>query len=95
MIAFGEEFLFRGYLQNRLIAWRGQLQGLVLTALIFSYSHIVHRMLVEELTFPDAFLASTALLPVGLLMGFVMLRTGNLVTVVLFHTFVNFVNTLK
>ena len=42
----------------------------------------------------DAIAATSALLPVSLLMGFVMLRVGNVVAPGLFHTFANWANTL-
>jgi len=45
--------------------------------------------------FLEAFADSAALIPVSLLMGFIMLRTRNLIASGLFHTFANWVNQLK
>ena len=93
-VGFGEEFLFRGYLQNRLIAWLGTWQGWGLASVIMAFVHLPHRWLIEGMSLSGAVASSAALLPVSLLMGFVMLQTGNLVAPGLFHTFANWVNRL-
>jgi len=53
--------------------------------------HLPHRMLIGGMSFPDALAATLALIPVSLLMGFVMLRAGSVVSSGLFHTFANWV----
>jgi len=94
-VGFGEEFLFRGYLQTRLIAWLGNWQGWVLASVIMAMVHLPHRALIEGQDRADALIASASLLPVSLLMGYVMKATGNVVASGLFHTFANWVNELK
>jgi membrane protease YdiL (CAAX protease family) len=94
-VGFGEEFLFRGYLQTRLVAWLGAWQGWVLASVSMALVHYPHRWLIEGQSAGAAAVSSLALVPVSLLMGFVMLRTGNIVAPGLFHTFANWVNTLR
>ena len=94
-VGFEEEFLYRGYLQTRLVAWLGKPRGWVLASVIMAYVHIINLLWIRGECISKAFLASTALIPVSLLMGFIMLRTGNLVAPGLFHTFANWVTTLR
>lgn len=94
-IAFGEEFLFRGFLQTRLVCRCGNVKGWLITAVIFAYGHLPYNMFINGTSFLDAVLASTTLIPIGLLMGFVMLRTRNLVAPLMFHIFVNWVTVFK
>jgi membrane protease YdiL (CAAX protease family) len=94
-VGFGEEFLFRGYLQSRLLAWLGKWRGWLLASAVMAAVHFPHRVLIEGLGVGDALGATIGLLPVSLLMGFVMLCTRNIVAPGLFHTFSNWVNTLR
>lgn len=94
-IAFGEEFLFRGFLQTRLVCRCGNAKGWLITAVIFAYGHLPYNMFINGTSFLDAVLASTTLIPIGLLMGFVMLRTRNLIAPLVFHIFVNWVTVFK
>lgn len=91
-VGFGEEILFRGYLQNRLVAWLGHYQGWILTSVVFSLVHVPQRVVAQGMSIPHALVSSLVLIPVGLLMGFVMLRTGSVVPGSLFHTFVNWMS---
>jgi len=95
LVGFQEEFLFRGYLQTRLIAWLGKWQGWVLASVIMAMVHLPHRLLIEGKPFGSAIVASASLVPVSALMGFIMLQTGNLVAPGMFHTFANLVSTLN
>lgn len=88
-VGFEEEFLFRGYLQNRLVAVMGRWRGWVCASVIFALWHFPRRLLIDGMSLGTAAAASLALIPAGLLLGFVMLRTGNLVAPALFHTFIN------
>lgn len=84
-VGFGEEFFFRGYLQTRLIAWLGKLPGWVLTSVIMGCFHIINGLLIKGMSFPQAIAFSITFIPVSLLMGFVMLRTQNLLAPGLLH----------
>jgi membrane protease YdiL (CAAX protease family) len=94
LVGFGEEFVFRGYLQTRLVAWLGRWQGWVVTSVLMALSHLVQRMAVVGMSPLDALVSSASLVPVSLLMGYVMLRTENVVAPGLFHTFADWVNML-
>jgi len=93
-VGFGEEFAFRGYLQTRLVAWLGRWQGWVVASLLMALGHVVQRITMVGLSPLDAALSSLSLMPLSLLLGYVMLRTGNVVAPGLFHTFANWLNTL-
>lgn len=88
-VGFSEEIFFRGYLQSRLVAWLGQFQGWVLASIVMALFHIPQRILAAGLDFPHALASSLGLVSISLLMGFVMLRTGNVVAGGLFHTFLD------
>lgn len=94
VIGFGEEFAYRGYLQTRLMAWLGRWQGWVLTSVLMALVHIPQRMTMQGTSLLEALLSSAALIPISLFLGFVMLRTGNIVAPGLVHTFANWVGTL-
>lgn len=86
-VGFGEEFLFRGYLQTRLVAWRGVLQGWILASVMMALVHLPGRLFVHNVPASEALGSCLSLIPVSLLMGFIMLRTGNIITPALFHLF--------
>jgi len=90
-VGFGEEILYRGYFQSRLIAWLGHNRGWIIASVIMALVHIPQRVVAERMSIPHAIVASLELIPVSLLMGYVMLRTGNVVSGGLFHTFCNWV----
>lgn len=94
IVGFGEEFAFRGYLQTRMVAWLGRWQGWIITSILMALAHIVQRITMQDLHLTEAVISSVSLIPISLLMGYVMLRTENVVASGLFHTFANWVNTL-
>jgi len=63
----GEELFFRGYVQSRLVARWGPAAGLVISSLLFAAAHmdVMHAL---------------AILPVGLVLGYIALRTGSIWT---------------
>lgn len=93
LVGFGEEFLFRGYLQTRLVAWLGHYQGWILTSVAMALGHVPARVFIQGSDFPHALTSSLGLIPVSLLMGFIMLRTGSIIPSGIFHTFLGWVNT--
>jgi membrane protease YdiL (CAAX protease family) len=94
IVGFGEEFAFRGYLQTRLMAWLGRWQGWVVTSVLMALAHVVQRITMVGLLPLEAVLSSASLIPISLLLGYMMLRTENVVAPGLFHTFANWVGTL-
>jgi len=87
IVGFGEEFLFRGYLQSRIVAWLGQIRGLGLASAIMALAHIPNRILGLGMDLPHALASSAGLVAISLLCGFVMLRTGSVVAPAIFHAF--------
>jgi membrane protease YdiL (CAAX protease family) len=94
IVGFCEEFVFRGYLQTRMIAWLGRWQGWIVTSVLMALAHIVQRVTMMEMLSLEALVSSVILIPISLLMGYVMFRTQNVIAPGLFHTFANWVNTL-
>jgi membrane protease YdiL (CAAX protease family) len=71
----GEEMLFRGVFQSSLVAWLGIGWGLVVASLLFGLLHPISM----------PYIAVTAV--VGLYLGAAFLLTGNLLTVIVTHSF--------
>jgi membrane protease YdiL (CAAX protease family) len=94
VVSFAEEFVFRGYLQSRLIAWLGRWQGWVIASILMALIHIGNYMMRPDVSLLNALISTTETLPFSLFMGYVMLRTENLIAPVLAHTFLNWVGTL-
>jgi len=90
-VGFGEEFLFRGYLQTRLVLWLGTWKGWLAASVTMALVHWPHRWLLLNMTAGAAQGATLSLVPVSLLMGCIMLRTRNILAPALFHTFANWV----
>jgi len=88
-VGFGEEFLFRGFLQNRLIAWLGRWWGLAAASAIMALAHVPHRLLIEGFGPWQSFVEAARLLPGSLLLGWTMLRLQNLVAPAMMHAFLD------
>lgn len=94
VVGFCEEFMFRGYLQTRLIGWIGKWKGWILTSIVMALIHIPQRMAAMGLSFQDAIISSVLLIPISLTMGYIMFKTENIVAPGIYHTFANWVNVL-
>lgn len=94
VVGFGEEFIFRGYLQTRLSDWLGRWQGWLLASTAMALLHIGQRIAVGGLDFQQALVSSISLLPISLLLGVLMLWSGNLALPGVLHMFMDWVNTL-
>jgi len=90
LVAFAEEVLFRGYLQTRLMEWLGNQRGLILTALIFSFSHLFQRILSVDMSLSRALVSCIAIIPFALFMGYLFSKCKNVVATTIFHTLYNF-----
>lgn len=84
-ISLAEETIFRGYIQLRLASWLGPWIGLASTAVMFAVWHLpawLHGLPVETvlillgLTFGQ-----------GLILGWVMLKSGNVIAPALYRSF--------
>ena len=57
-------------------------------------AHIVQRITMQGLSPLEALVSSALLIPVSLLLGYVMLQTENVIAPAVFHTFLDWVDTL-
>ncbi len=76
LVGFGEETVFRGYIQNHLTDIAGNRYGLVLSALIFMGAHIFTYG--KLLDFIDVFLA-------GMILGYAFILTKSIYFSAFFH----------
>ncbi len=94
IVGFGEEFAFRGYLQSRLVIWLGRWRGWVVSSVLMALAHVVSRVVFQGEPAIDAFFGSLSIIPVSLFLGYVMLRTENVVAPALAHMFADWILTL-
>lgn len=94
IVGFVEEVIFRGYLQTRLIYWLGTIKGYLLTSVIFSFFHIPNRLILGNLNFNSALISCIELILPSLLFGYIMLKTKNIFASSVFHTFVDWTETV-
>jgi membrane protease YdiL (CAAX protease family) len=94
VVGFAEEFAFRGYLQTRLVAWLGRWPGWVLASVLMALAHAVQRLTVGGMPPLDALSSSASLIPISLFLGYVMLRTENVVAPGLAPIFADWAGTL-
>jgi len=90
VLAFAEEVLFRGYLQTRLTEWLGDQRGWILTAFLFSFSHLFLRILSVNMSFSRTLVSCIAIFPGALFLGYLFSKCKNVVAPTVFHTFYNF-----
>jgi len=89
IVGFGEEIVWRGYVQTRLIAYSGTPKGLMTTALLFALLHLPTRYYLFSGVVLEAFASALLLLPRSLLLGYIMLKSQNIIPSSIFHLFVN------
>jgi len=94
VVGFCEEFMFRGYLQIRLMGWIGRWKGWILTSIVMALVHIPQRMAIMGLPPQEAIISAVLLIPISLTMGFILIKTENIVAPGIYHTFANWVNVL-
>ncbi len=88
IVGFGEEIVWRGYIQRRLVFYGGTLKGLVITSLLFAVlwhfpsSYYKHSGVVSE-----AFANTLLLFPISLVLGYIMLRSQNIIPPSIYHLF--------
>jgi len=90
LVAFAEEILIRGYLQTRLTEWLGNQIGLILTAFIFSFSHLIPMILSGNMNLSHAIISCISLFPIGLFLGYLFSKCKNIVPSTIFHTLYSF-----
>lgn len=89
-IGLAEEVFNRGYLMRRLCNWLGDRRGLLLSALLFSLSHIMSRLSQHGFKYPldDLSLGFQTLIG-GLILGYMYLRARNILPPAIFHVSAN------
>jgi membrane protease YdiL (CAAX protease family) len=81
-LCIAEESIFRGYLQLRLSYWIGQKYGWMVTALLYTILQIP-RLITNPLALPINLLL---VLAQGLILGWVMKKSGNVLAPILYRT---------
>lgn len=76
LIALAEETIFRGYLHLRLVSTWGRWPGILITAALYSLWHLP-RLLSQNPSMESAALAAGLTLVQGVILGYLMDRTGN------------------
>ena len=90
VVGFSQEIVWRGYVQTRLIAYRGTLTGLVVASLFFSLWHFPMRYFQYSGNVLEALASCLLLFPSGLLLGYIMLKCQNILPPSIYHLFGNF-----
>jgi membrane protease YdiL (CAAX protease family) len=95
IVGFTEEIVWRGYVQTRLTAYSGKLTGLVATSLLFAVLwHFPAAYYVETSgVILEALAWATVRVVPGLLFGYLMSKSQNIIPSSIFHLFWNW-NTL-
>ena len=96
-VGIAEEFAFRGYLQNRVIAQVGGgetrlrvFTGIVVAAALFSIWHVPQRVFVQGLAAPDLLPSLVIIAVYGTILGVIYELTRNVVFVGVLHGTLNF-----
>lgn len=76
MVGFGEEAVYRSYIQNHLVKMIGSRYGLIAAALVFTFAHSLTYS--KPLDFLDVFLA-------GIILGYAFLLTKSIYLPASFH----------
>ncbi|ERI91976.1 CAAX amino terminal protease family protein [Clostridiales bacterium oral taxon 876 str. F0540] len=92
IVGFCEEFMYRGYLQTRLICWAGIWKGWVITSIFMALIHIPQRMVSMGVPLREALINSILLIPISLTMGYIQIKTKNIAAAGIYHTFANWIN---
>jgi membrane protease YdiL (CAAX protease family) len=93
-VGFGEELLFRGYLQTRCISWLGAAKGLILASVIMALIHLPQRMFAIGLDPIQAIASIVSIIPSSLALGYLMLRTKNTLGPAIMHTILDWVSSI-
>lgn len=93
VVGITEEIIFRGYLQIRLIVWKGTRKALFLTAIIFSFFHFPIALF-ESYDVKVALLECINLIPFSLILGYIMIKMKNIITTSILHIVWNWIQIL-
>lgn len=88
---FSEELLFRGYIQLRMGAWLGEQWGWLATAGLYALWQIPQKVLIDGAALPELGLSLLYALAAGLIYGWIMRKSGNVLAPALYHAIRNWV----
>jgi len=89
IVGFAEETLFRGYVQTRWVAALGWWPGLLLASTVMSLFHVPILLMAEMLTPARVLVETLQMMPVSLLLGYAMHKSGNIVAPATIHLWLN------
>ena len=84
-----EEIFFRGYIQTRLIAYSGTLNGLMAASLVFALWHFPMCYYASSGAVLESLANALMRFPLGLLFGYIMLKSQNIIPSSVYHAFWN------
>jgi membrane protease YdiL (CAAX protease family) len=90
-VGFSEEAIFRGYLQVRFSAWQTK-YGWILVAVLFCLWHLPIKLAMGVTSIAQLALSMTMILIYGLVAGWAMKFTGNILGLALIHAVINTVS---
>jgi membrane protease YdiL (CAAX protease family) len=93
-VGFGEELLFRGYLQIRCISWLGVVKGLALASVIMALMHLPQRIFAAGFDPFQALASAVTLIPISFALGYLMLRTKNTLGPAIMHIILDWVSSI-
>jgi membrane protease YdiL (CAAX protease family) len=86
--AFVEEAIFRGFIQLRLVGWLGETWGWLATAVLFVLWRLPQKLQqAGGVSLPDLALYLALVFGSGLVLGWVMRKSGNILAPWLYHAF--------
>ena len=89
-----EEFIFRGYIQLRLMGWLGEIPGWLLAAALFSLWHMPQKLILEGVSLPQLGLSLAYLFAWGLLLGWIMRKSGSILSTGIYSAVHNWIQIL-
>jgi len=90
IVGFSQEIVWRGYVQTRLTAKVGTIMGLVATALVFAFWHFPMTYFAFSGVGLEALAEILMKVPASLLLGYIMLKSQNIIPGSIFHLFWDF-----
>jgi membrane protease YdiL (CAAX protease family) len=88
------EFVFRGFIQLRLVAWLGPIWGWIAASGLYAVGQIPQKLIVEHNTLPELGVSLALLFAFGLLLGWIMRKSGNVLAPGIYHAFHNWLMVL-
>jgi len=73
----------------------GKWKGWLITSVLFALWHLPTRCQAEDMSFTEGLVSCAEIIPIGLVMGYAMMRTGNVIAPGLLHTFANWAESLQ